>query len=80
MRTGMCGVFLGYGHQPKGAEPVFERGDLCVVTYPDAEGAFRCAAISVSGEVASWRTDLLFAEEICWLHQAPLIVGAGRGV
>ena len=78
MRVGTCGVFLGYEDAHPEVEPVFERGDLCVVIAPDGdEGVFRCAAMSASGEVAHWRTDTVFSAEMVWLNQVPLVAAAG---
>jgi hypothetical protein len=70
-------VFLGYEDTHPDVETVFERGDLCVVVAPDEEGVFRCAALSASGEVAHWRTDTIYAPEVVWLNQAPLVAAAG---
>jgi hypothetical protein len=77
MRVGTCGVFLGYEDRHPDVEAVFERGDLCVMIAPDDEGVFRCAALSTAGAVARWRTDTIFAEEVVWLNQAPLVAEAG---
>ena len=79
MRLGVCGVFLGYADQHPDVPPVFERGDLCVVTAPDDEGVFRCSAISATGEIAAWRTDTVFSEKVLWQNQVPLIAHAAPG-
>ena len=79
MGIGSVVTFLVYKYTQPLMEHTFRRGDLGVVIATDEdEDVFVIAAISVTGEIASWRTDMVFAEEVVPLNQTPLIAGAGR--
>ncbi len=78
MRVGNLLVFIGYVHQPFGGVPVFIRGDLLVIIEVEDDGVIRCCGVSLTGEIARWRSDILFAEEVVPLNNSPLIAQAVR--
>jgi hypothetical protein len=78
VRIGAVAMFHAYTDVQVSVPRVFARGDLIVISRVEGEGAFRAHALSATGKIARWRSDLVFSEEVELLNDVPLITEAGE--
>lgn len=69
---GQTCYFKGYAYDLKGADPIFQPGDVLAIAKVEDDGVLHCFPIDGWGRVYSMAGDTIFSEEVLLLPFPPI--------